>query len=294
LDDFVGRAARDLSRNLATDKFADLTEPIRAEDAENRIEAYGAVTDRLALLFAVGCRWGNQQHLGIWKDCLEIISQLPRRPGGWSTEYEISRCLRLYPASRAFYAGGMAAIIGNKFDTLRFLFHEPRIPFEDSVREPSVALTPWEVIARGKQHYISGNGRYMGLKAALSLVLHDSLQQKIVPLLNRPEYYSQTYDTFEYLLGLSGLVLIDQGVEGRDRRDALVGKFATRPDGLQFVGKMEAQLKEMKGDWPPLKARVIPGSYSECEAAMAAYRTEVELFQGLQRYGSRRPNKYKV
>jgi hypothetical protein len=289
LNDFIGEIAANLKEKLSDDRYGDWEHSISAEDVESRLDNYAADTDRLARLLAVGGRWGGPRHWRCWKDCIEKIADLPPLPSGWSSEFEISRCLRLYPALMCFYAGGLGALVGDKLDTLRFLFHEARVPFDHSLREPALALTPWEVFARGKHNYIVGNGQYVGLKAALSKLLYDKLPPIVNPLLNRSEDYSNFFDQFEFLLGLSNLELIERGVRGRDRRDALVGRFATLYEGSEFVSRMEVELGLQKDDWPPLRARLIDCSYQECEALMALYRKEVDLFRGNQRYGWR-PN----
>jgi len=287
LDEFAIGEARKLSAELAPDHFADLQAPIRAEDVETRLEAYATVTNRLALLMATGCRWGNQNHSRIWKEAIEIISRLPQGLNGRSHEYEICRCLRLYPALMSFYAAGMGAIIGDHLGTLRLLFYEPRVPFEDSLQQPVIALTPWEVEARRNKQHVGGSGRYTTLKAALSIQLHDALAPIIKPMLTREEDYPSVFDAFEYLLGLCCLQQILNGVEGRDRSDAPAGMSATRDNWTQVPDRMEAELEKMKDNWPLLKAHVLQGPYSQCKATMVAYRKEVELYRFNQRHGRR-------
>ncbi|MGO9571299.1 MAG: hypothetical protein ACLP5H_27555 [Desulfomonilaceae bacterium] len=293
LDEFVTGEARKLASELAPDHFADLQPHIRAEDVETRLEAYATVTNRLALVLATGCRWGNENHSRIWKESIEIISHLPQRLNGQSHEYEICRCLRLYPVLMSFYAAGIGAMIGDHADTLRFLFYEPKVPFRDLLQQPAVALTTWEVEARRNKQYIGGSGSYITLKAALSRQLHDTLAPMIKPMLAREEDYPYFFGAFEYLLGLCCLQQIQKGVEGRDRSDAPVVMFATRDDGMQVLDRMEAELEKEKDNWPLLKAHVLQGPYSQCKAAMAVYRKEVELYRFNQRYG-RRSSKYPV
>ncbi|MEW6532759.1 MAG: hypothetical protein AB1473_18150 [Thermodesulfobacteriota bacterium] len=289
LDELMSKVSRELKEKLSDDRYVDWTESISAQEVESRLDDYTADSYHLALLMAHGGRWGGPHQWRCWRDCIEKISDLPELPSGWSNEFEISRCLRLYPALMCFYAAGFGALVGDKFDTLRFLLHEPRIPFDRSVREPALALTPWEVLARHKRHYIEPNGRYIGLqKAALSTFLFEKLEPILTPLLNRPQYYSSFFDQFEVLLGLSSLQVIHEGVPGRDRRDALVGRFATLYEARQFVSSMEAEVEVQKDEWPPLKSKVLDCSYQECKKLFSLYREEVELFQDNQRYRHRR------
>jgi hypothetical protein len=287
LDEFAVGEARKIASELAPDHFADLQPPIGDEDVETRLEAYATVTKRFALLMATGCRWGNQNHSRIWKESIEIISHLPRRLNGQSHEYEICRCLRLYPALMLFYAAGIGAMIGDHPDTLRFLFYEPRVPFRDSLQRPSVALTTWEVEARLNKQYIGGSGSYISLKAALSRQLHDTLAPITKPMLAREGDYLYFFDTFEYLSGLCCLQQIQKGVDGRDRSDAPVGMFATRDNWMQVLDRMEGELEREKDNWPLLKAHVLQGPYAKCKSAMAIYREEVQLFRNNRRYGRR-------
>lgn len=293
LDDFVGGIARDLRSRLSLEQFPDFKQPISAQQVENRLQEYAALSDRLAFLAASGCRWA-QKPLRIWKDSIEIIAQLPPEPDAWYQESAVSRCLRLFPAMMTFYAAGIGAIIGDKHDTLHFLFHEPRISFEDSVQGPAVALTPWEIIARHKKHYIGGGGTYLTWKAPLSRLLQAKLEPAILPLLNHPQAYSGVFDKFEYLLGLSCLQQIQEGIEGRDSSDAYVGRFATRDEWLVVPKKLETELEKAKDDWPPLKSGLIRGPYLWCKASMAAFRREAELFRNSQRHRLNRPKQYPV
>jgi hypothetical protein len=293
LDDLLRPLATHISKELASDRFPDFGKAIPAQDIESRLEQYSTLTDPLTFAMATGCRWAKEP-LRIWKDCVEIITQPAQLNTILRDGRIISRSLRLYPGLMTFYAAGMGALIAERYDTLRFLFHKPKVPFYtfseelSDWREPAVALTPWEILARRKNYSISGNGKYFDLKAALSLFLFDRLKSHIVPLLNSAQDYSGLFDDFEYLLGLCNFTLIQDGVENRDESDANVGRFAIRSDVLRFLELKKSELNQKRDEWPPLKSDIVSGPFITCKGMMLLYNKEVELFYGNRRHRGNR------
>jgi hypothetical protein len=285
LDDLLRPLATHITTDIHSEHFPDFRQPILAQDVESRLEEYSKTVDSLALGMATGCRWAKEP-LRIWKDCLEIVAQPSSRKTNLNDEQVISRSLRLYPALMIFFAAGMGALVAKKHDTLKFLFYEPRVPFDTfsggpswDWKEPALALTPWEILARIKYKLIGGSGEYLPhFKAPLSCFLFKRLESSILPLLNSPQDYSALFNDFEYLLGLCNFGLIFQGVEKRNEVDAHVGRFATGEGALQFLEQKREELKDKGEEWLPLKSGIISGPLSNCRGIVKLYHKEVELF----------------
>lgn len=92
-------------------------------EVSNRIERYESLSEVLQAMFAVGCYWGEDEHLPIWQKSLGRLANSYQLVNG----IVILLRLKLYPALLSLYSAGIAAIAARKYGTLRALLIETKV-----------------------------------------------------------------------------------------------------------------------------------------------------------------------
>lgn len=126
----LGEAAR-VVRRMTSGDISDLNVGVSPESVEGRLSEYESATETLRTLFVTGCYWGREDHSRNWVEALERLTSFDRidRPlyPGWAK-------LRYYPALQLLYSGGVAALAGGQYETLRRLLYDPKIKEHGDLR----------------------------------------------------------------------------------------------------------------------------------------------------------------
>jgi len=224
----------------------------------DRIKRYENLTTVLSHLMAVGCYWGVDDQVALFRRCLERLADRPTVGGVlvWIN-------LRQYPALVLLYAGGIAACAGRRYDTLGLLLATP-VPTRHGERTALEALDPDWVLERPHANEVFGNKQNMITPVSDHLAV--LLREPLLEFLPGDERYQDAFDSFEYLLSC---VLYDNAKQAWRR-----GRFTWR--GTHFgdndppVGTaLVAEAKAAGEAWAPLKAGLFGGSLSRFEAAAA-------------------------
>jgi hypothetical protein len=171
------------------------TVPINKTEVGKRLRQYDAITSILCDLFITGCYWGDQGQHGLWIETLERLVNRPDVGGviNWTN-------LRRYPALRTLYAGGIAATIRPKYQTLRALLLDPKVRANDLERPLIKRLYPQALLEQ--QHawiLLEGMERR---HTPVNDYLFDSLRAPFRDLLPDDRDYEDAFDRFEYLVAL--------------------------------------------------------------------------------------------
>ena len=247
------------------------------EMMEARVEAYEGQTELLEGLFAVGCGWDTDPRP--FAEALKITADISRMAGG--NEYLLY--LRRYPALRCLYAGGIAAVYQQRWDTLRALTLDATAPataiVTDGLYGPlpmAAALDYWSIFrTRETAQLLPGQAR-RGFP--VSDYLLKSLQTALRGTIPVDHEYQAAFDRFEYMLGLIIEDALNQQPEGI-WSSGPVGNFnrnrysTTRRPPLWERIRTEA--KQAGADWGPIRAGIFGGSIERFAEAEEKYRNHV-------------------
>jgi hypothetical protein len=192
LQDLVLRETETVHAELVDTKF-----PVQgvAQPAQVlvRIQRYQALTETLVRVLATGCYWGDTQHITMWARCLSRIANPSTTnfgDGGWFY-------LRQYPALLLLYAGGIAAVAGQKYQVLSALL-SPKL----TARLPTDAVPLVTVVNPGMVFEDQTARALFPQPAPVSQHLYQVLRQALIDFLPEESLYTWCFDRFECILTL--------------------------------------------------------------------------------------------
>lgn len=254
LNDLVMSEATKLHDMLGEAHFASAGVQFDHAEMVRRVRQLEAITEIMQSLMITGCYWGSDEQRRLWTQALELVANPPRRsigPNGWDA-------LMLYPALILLYAGGMAAIAANRYATLAALLTEPRIVDGSNEAPAGHKLNTWEILEPYWQQELPGVGTYTPLSEHLCALLREPLRIAIP----RDGKYEETFDRFEYLLGLvCGDLVVPGPSQGEGWGPA--GCFLWRhyhDQTRRVMSRVEQELQAAGDQWPPLQAGLFGGN----------------------------------
>jgi SIR2-like domain len=237
-------------------------ESIPYTEISNYIARYENLTEILQTMFAVGCYWGEDEHISIWQKSLIRLTNPPQFVGSYVV---LLANLRLYPALLLLYIGGIVAVVGGKYRTLRALLNETTARDD---RERTIPLMV-KVNAGAKifdTRELNQVPDMENTRAPMSKRLFSAARESVREFLPDDRDYQEAFDRFEYLLALSYIQITA-------REWAPLGLFATRDpfDNEKAIEKVvQAELQRDRAEWPPLKGGLFEGDF---EVAMQTKKT---------------------
>jgi hypothetical protein len=101
----------------------DRSHPQSAELAVSSLNRYESALEVLAALFVHGCYRGKEGHRPVWETSLQRIANARKGNSGSTAWLNLLH----YPALLLFYAGGIAAVAGEKFQNLLSLMQNTTV-----------------------------------------------------------------------------------------------------------------------------------------------------------------------
>jgi hypothetical protein len=233
------------------------TDPLSSDELAGFMKECESQACELLALFALGCSEGEAQYSKVWSDALSQMADgvAPNR---------LVDNFRLYPALLLFYAGGIAAVAGEKYENLAALFHQPKIRdlrYGGKPEAPTHALVPYRVIGERVAHLLPEDGR---THTPLSYHLFFALRESLRSIILNDDAYEDVFLRFEYLFALAsaadhkrkwGATAVPVGSYIWER--FLRKAFASRSPYIHR--ETSEELARMGGEWPPLRAGVYDG-----------------------------------
>lgn len=267
LRDLVHEETERLFNEISGAAFGGQTDLQPAEELMKRIEKYGAHCETLLSVFVTGCYWGGDDAIKLWVTSLQRITNLPDSGGGF--DYLIN--LRRYPALLLLYGAGIAAVASGNYQTLAAILTKIRARDEQGKFVPLCSeVYPYAVMEHKIGHLLPGLERH---HTPTSDHLYARLRGVLSEYLPENEDYAETFDRFEYLLGLVhadlGRWKMENGWWGP------VGRFAWRNRHSYQTGRMthkiQAEIETNGADWPLLKAGLFGGSIEQAKTAKSEF-----------------------
>jgi hypothetical protein len=272
LRDLVHEETEKLNSEISAPSFGAQTQLQPAEELTERVEKYGALCETLVSIFVTGCYWGDDSAAKLWTASLQRIANPPESGGG--LVYLLK--LRRYPALLLLYSAGLAAVAAGNYATLAAVLARPvtRDNYNNSQALCS-EVYPIAVDEQGVWKLMPGLARR---HTPVSDHLFDTLRGPLREFLPGDDDYRDTFDRFEYLLGLVHADLKRSQVEGG--LWGPVGCFAWRGRHLHQEGRASQKIGteiEVEGaNWPLLKAGLFGGSLEQLKATKAKFDVFLE------------------
>jgi len=218
-------------------------------------------------LMAVGCYWSPEASRPLWSRALRRVVDSAKEGSGltvWLT-------LRRYPALLILYASGIACMVGEQYSVLADILLRTELREYSSSAPLGRALNTYSVLEMGAQHRLPGMERH---HTPLSERLADSTREPLMDLLPSDEEYLESFDDFEYFLGL---VAWDLNAQARDQSWGPAGCFAWRgshPMGGQATKasqRLGQQAEEAGESWQVLASGFFGGSLERFRASRTGF-----------------------
>jgi hypothetical protein len=233
------------------------TDPLSPEELAAFMKECESAVGDLLCLFAVGCSEGEAQYSKVWSDALSHLAD-------GVTPNRLVDKVRLYPALLLLYAGGIAAVAGEKYENLAALLRQPKVRdlrYGGKAEGPTHALVPYRVIDEKVAHRLPEDG---SSHTPLSYHLFFALREPLSSVILNDDAYEEAFLKFEYLFALacaadhkrkwgSAPVPVGSYVWERFIRKA----FASHSPYIHR--ETSEEVMRMGEQWPPLHAGVYDG-----------------------------------
>jgi len=267
LRDLVHEETEKLFAEISAPAFGGQTQLQPAEELTKRVERYGTLCETSISVFVVGCYWGDVDATKLWVSSLQRVAN-PAESGG-GLVYLLK--LRRYPALLLLYSAGLAAVAAGNYATLAAVLTKPKARDDQNKNEAICSeVYPIAVDDQGVWKTMFGLERR---RTPVSDHLCARLRGPLREFLPRDEDYQDTFDRFEYLLGLVHADL--NRWETENGWWGPVGSFSWRGSRFHQDGhtlqKIGAEIEAEGEDWPLLKAGLFGGSLEQLKTAKAKY-----------------------
>ena len=267
LHDLVYDETEKLIAELSDPKFAAETQLQAAEEVTKRVERYGILSEILLSVIVTSAYWGNEDATNLLVNSLQRAAN-PVEIGGLT--YLLK--LRRYPALLLLYGAGVSAVAANNYQTLATILIKPRVKnTEGKNEEICCQIYPHNVMVKNLASLLPNLKNH---HTPLNDHIYDKLRGPLRDFLPRDEDYQNSFDRFEYLLGLVHVDLTRQNLASGGWWGP-VGCFAWRNN--EFVQengmahKFEVELEAEGPNWGPLKAGLFGGSPKQAKEAITQF-----------------------
>lgn len=253
-----------------------LSPPLSPEQAASETSELVTVLQPALAMFIVAGRWGEREQQETLKDALERVMDTSsgqdvalRWAGYWA-----------YTTYLLLYAGGIAAVLGERYEMLNGLLTAPTTEH----LEPGRRMPLTWALGTHSYHSLGAHISQVKLGPKVYTPLSDQLRNDLLPqftgLVSSETRYDEYFDRFEYLLAL---VYRDIDLrQGNNGGWAPVGRFCGRlgegnPHGVML--QIEREIGARQDSWPLLRAGLFDGDLDRLNEARGQLNKVVEAEQ---------------
>ena len=268
LHDLVHEETEWVYQELSSERFNTRINGLTKDIFQQRMHEYEALVGRLvAMLAALSYHdTGETENTHLLTRCIEWLAQVPIHEG---TVALIN--LQYYPALLLTYAAGISAIAAKRFHNLAAILKEPKYrDYRYNEKKPAIeGLNVWSVFTDSKYKWVPCQDAEHEYTPANNYIF-DLLRPALHDYLPDDTIYEETFNTFEYLLALTYLNIVDESYSPQ-------GRFGWRYTGRTMSGLFEdtwgrSPLAEFVctgiaqgSEWELLKAGFFNGSIERFE-----------------------------
>jgi hypothetical protein len=267
LDDLVNRELRVVLYATGPENFSLDPSPVNKETIVDRIARYEQSVRDLTIVTALLSRWGTSDHVPSLARIMTRLADANQQRGGSGAWLGF----RWYPLTLLMYSGGIAALSGDNYTTLRALFCA-KVGAMQTGRQITRAITA-SIAGLGDVYeafkLLPGHERHY---APRSEYLFKTVQPTLDDLFFLGTAYENLFDRFELLYAL---VYVD--IKDPELRDVwgppgrFGWKYRGNPEHDPF-SQLVAEAREGGEQWPPLVAGFFQGSLQRFLSVAEAYR----------------------
>lgn len=237
------------------------------ENFHNRLKRYEAALDILLPIMIHGCFWGETKHNSLWIETLERIANYHKSVVGIPSLKQ----MRVYPALLLLYGMGISSVAAKNYILFRDILSVKSI-WDGYEKIPAINLAKEFVI--NVDFLKKSISSLANRKFPISEYLHDVLQEEFKGIIHDKEKYTNLFDRFEYLWGLTNAD--DNNKTSHD----IVGPFVYRSKEnrrgtslkLDSVPvEIDNEVKSMDHDWPLIKAGFFSRSVARFQEVKKGY-----------------------
>lgn len=249
--------AKALRAELNKPEFLAKDSAAKNPELNERIAEYEILTKNLLDLFVAGCYHGGDELDSVWSDALTIVGDTTDE-----SHYAADTFLRLrrFPAMLLFYAGGIAAIAGERYKTVAALFHKTKVRRWRELQPASEALPPATIVDRyDRKMLVESQQNSMPLEFRL----RNHLRGALGSVVHTGDEFLDAFTRFEYLFALDSLAKGNGIILGSYMWESEFYRKLRRSHSQFLATVIETNLEiERDGaDWLPFKSGVFSGSW---------------------------------
>lgn len=262
LRDLVHEETEQLFAEISAPPFGSQTQLDQPEEFRKRVERYEAHCEKLLSICVTGCYWGNEDTTKLWVAALQRIANPTGKDGSGRL-----RGLYRYPALLLLYGAGLSAVAAGNFETMAAVLTKPQVRSDQNGNVPICSeIYPSAVMEKQVAKMLPGMS---SRPTPTNEHLFSKLREPLREYLPDDEDYQDSFDRFEYLLGLVHADLNQQQWSNGWRGP--IGCFAWRGTRHFQGGKTSqtigGEIETAGESWPPLKAGLFGGSLEQARTA---------------------------
>jgi hypothetical protein len=267
LHDVVVDEIRHLISRSGTGNFPTNGESGMAE-VISRVSRYEDSVSDLALMASCISYWGRAVHNSLFQKIFSRATDNIEMSGGMSNLL----AMRVYPLVIAAYCAGVAAVEGNRYDSLATMLYTTIGTVEYGTQAELVV----DLLSKGIME-MSQNNIFKQLpgheqnRVPMSEHLYKDLQPKLDDILFIGRSYERSFDDFEVVLALA---CADRRLQRSEHVWGPIGRFGWKAYGGSDnpLERVIAQATAQGFNWPPLKAGMFGGDKERFDHVATKYR----------------------
>jgi hypothetical protein len=241
------------------------------EEFQRRLACYEEASADVSILLACAAHWAKPIHKATLQKIMARSADRLEQQGGLT----VWLALRWYPLLLELYCAGIAAVDGNRFDSLATIFYTPVPTSEYHPRTDTfVGSTAKGLLDLNRSNVLKQIPGHEKHYAPLSEYLFKILQPKLDDVLFLGKNYEQAFDTFEvfFALAVADLDLLKGG-----NGWGPIGRFGWKHNAHDNgpLARVVSEGRAQKEAWDPLKAGLFGGSYERFDAVATKYMEHI-------------------
>lgn len=266
LDDLV---TLELGAALTALSEFSLSEPsFSAETASDRVMRMSAITSRLRTIAILVVRWGSTASLPTLQKIFSRLADANQRNGGTDGWVALS----WFPFVLVSYAAGIAALDGERYDSLAAMFRARRWCKGSGDEHDLAYCHAFQTLMTAGRKAFNVLPTLTNQHVALSELLAEYLRSELNALVGIGPAFDAVFDEFEVLLTLC----FANDLSDPRRFWGLYGRFVYREGYGGGPFKRVELAAELKGNkWGPIEAGLFGGDINRFREVQRRYRDEV-------------------
>ena len=284
LNDLVTKEVRSVSSKISDQVKFNAQKPFADDGLFQRMEAYEKETADLTSIVILMSRWGEQQHLSVFKKIFDRLTDTVVRKEG----YVVLTGMQWYPLMLEFYYAGIAAVSSDNFGPLKAALlskiaagHDGKIELIIPTVRGILELERHEIFKKLKGHERFHTPR--------SEYLYKLLQPNLEDLLYLGNSYEASFDRWEMLYALvyADIAHSNYALKTDKQADQIdvwgpIGRFGWKvgrggggPGGENPWNEMLTEAAQLKDKWPPIASGLFGGSYTRFQYIAGRFKSEL-------------------